>query len=132
MDGCFSDDVGGLGDEHGQAVARMGYTHAQAQAVGVATRLTWQRAAEKLARSGGYNYQMFRNQQPPTTVNCVAKMRQLCAMGQEQPAMMMTIESSPFTGPWICSDQTMASFLIARPVTTLINFAWLYYNTVAI
>ena len=52
-------DVGGLPQEHGQAIARMGYTKEQTNALQIATQKTWQKAVEKLAAAGGYNWQMF-------------------------------------------------------------------------
>ena len=57
VDGCFSDDVGGLPREHEQAVARMGYTAAQTNALQIAKQQTWQKAVEKLTKNGGYNWQ---------------------------------------------------------------------------
>jgi hypothetical protein len=57
VDGCFSDDVGGLPQEHEQAIARMGYTSEQTHALQVATQQTWQKAVDKLAAAGGYNWQ---------------------------------------------------------------------------
>ena len=41
VDGCFSDDVDGLPQEHGQAIARMGYSSTQTHALQVATQQTW-------------------------------------------------------------------------------------------
>ena len=52
-------DVGGLPQEHGQAIARMGYTEEQTNTLQIATQKTWQKAVEKLAAAGGYNWQMF-------------------------------------------------------------------------
>ena len=37
----------------------MGYTQEQTHALQIATQTTWQRAVEKLATAGGYNWQMF-------------------------------------------------------------------------
>ena len=37
----------------------MGYTQEQTHALQIATQKTWQRAVEKLAAAGGYNWQMF-------------------------------------------------------------------------
>ena len=42
-------DVGGLPQEHGQAILRMGYTEKQTNALQIATQKTWQKAVEKLA-----------------------------------------------------------------------------------
>ena len=40
----------------------MGYTQEQTHALQIATQKTWQRAVEKLAAAGGYNWQMFVSQ----------------------------------------------------------------------
>ena len=58
VDGCFSDDVGGLPQEHEQAIARMGYTSDQTHTLQIATQKTWQKAVENLAGAGGYNWQV--------------------------------------------------------------------------
>ena len=55
---CGEQDVSGLPQEHGQAIMRMGYTEEQTKALQIATQKTWQKAVEKLAAAGGYNWQV--------------------------------------------------------------------------
>ena len=50
--------MSGLPQEHGQAIMRMGYTEEQTKALQIATQKTWQKAVEKLAAAGGYNWQV--------------------------------------------------------------------------
>ena len=69
-------DVGGLPQEHGEAIARMGYTEEQTNALQIATQKTWQKAVEKLAAAGGYNWQMFGNSDGTTP--CIINLSRIC------------------------------------------------------
>ena len=104
-------DVGGLPQEHGEAITRMGYTEEQTNALQIATQKTWQKAVEKLAAAGGYNWQMFGNSDGteggPTKANCAAWMRSHCAADMQKRSMMMTADPA--------GNTSLAAFLVTRP-----------------
>ena len=128
-------DVGGLPQEHGQAIMRMGYTEEQTNALQIATQKTWQKAVEKLAAAGGYNWQMFGNSDGteggPTKANCAAWMRSHCAADMQSECRNgrlgpLTVAAT-LTRPFLRTERSMmmtadptgntslAAFLVTRP-----------------
>jgi hypothetical protein len=93
VDGFFTDDVGGLPQEHALAIARMGYTPTETEALHLATARTWQAAMVKMVAEGGYGWQMFGNRWltalPPSNDTCASRMRELCAADKQNWPMMM-------------------------------------------
>ena len=59
VDGTFSDDVGGLPEEHGAVMGRINMTGAQLQALQYATAVTHQKLVTALIAAGKYNWQAF-------------------------------------------------------------------------
>ena len=118
VDGLWSDDSVGLPQEHAQAVARMGYTAQQVQALQDATQRTWQQAMDQLVARGGYDWQMFGNHwlsaPPPNRTDCAPRMRQLCAPAQQHWPMLMNAGGG---------NTTLAAFLITRPPHGFIGYS---------
>eukprot|EP00041_Stephanoeca_diplocostata_P008139 m.117954 g.117954 ORF g.117954 m.117954 type:complete len:465 (+) comp17191_c0_seq14:210-1604(+) len=128
VDGVFSDDCGGLPQEHETAISRMGYSSSEIADIHFNTASTWQLAMNKLVENHGYAWQMFGNHWltalPPTRSNCLARMRQLCQPARQRWPMMMYGPGGPTWG-WNHTEgnTTLSSFLITRP-----PYGWIGYS----
>ena len=106
VDGCFSDDVTGIGAEHAGVTDRTGISREKIQALRLATQQVWTRALDKLVEAGGYNWQAFGstgsfgsgppNYSPNIAPNtwkrmgiCAQSMRTLCGGEYQQRPMLM-------------------------------------------
>ena len=111
VDGVFTDDYGGMGDEQPQAQKAMNLTDAEVQAMRDATTACWTRLNDEVIMPNNkFIWQsLFYGDKPrPRNETCAAWMRQWCALDRTYPIFM---EYDPTPAGLL---QNIAAFLIAR------------------
>jgi len=129
VDGVFTDDVRGLGEEHPYAAERMGLTKQEVAAIILATQEIWNRMATSLLGAHKYNWQMFGNEDgvkgSVTKQNCVSYMTGLCKPEIQKIPMMMGITYDQATKSTPDIQQNIAAFLITRGPYAYIGYGWM-------
>jgi hypothetical protein len=124
VDGTFLDDSQAIPQEHGGAPAAMGLSPLQLALVQNDTHRFVQTAIETLAAAGRYIWQGFdgnRGGDPdevapaPSSDNCAAYMREICAPGWQ---------AVPMTMNWDGRNTTLAAFLVGRGPVAYIGSGW--------
>ena len=70
VDGTFTDDVGGLPEEHGAVMKRINMNNDQLAALRKATTDTHTRLVGELVKAGKYNWQAFSGASPTPSLRC--------------------------------------------------------------
>ena len=142
VDGCFSDDVMGVPEEHPDAVARLGMTAAQLTQLQRDTQQTWNLAAASLIEEGGYSWQLFGVSDyaaaPPSDKDpaaCTAQMREYCRPARQELPMLMGLHgncarlgytgNAPLESCTRGTNFTLAAFLVVRPPHGYVGSGWL-------
>ena len=132
VDGCYTDDPGGQGEEHGFAAGRMGITYAEEVGFYDITVKTLRKAQERMVAEGKFNWELFTQTGPlpNTSAACSAYMRGLCSGQRHGVAWIHTPSGVPTLGtaggvPFAMADATQqaAAFLIGRG-----DYAWMGYG----
>ena len=120
VDGTFTDDVGGLPEEHAQVMSRINMTTAQLDALRDATAVTHERLVTTLVAAGKYNWQAFGGGDGTgpgiSEGDCAAFMRGRCTPEFQKGPMMMAAGDA--------GNQSIAAFLIVRPPIGFIGWGW--------
>jgi hypothetical protein len=133
VDGCFTDDSGGLGEEHGYAALRMGIDQREAAALSQITVKTLRTAQERMVSDGKFNWQLFQGSGPLLNDSqaCATYMRGVCG-GQKQgvawihtPSQMSGEESKGVPFAIADAPQQIAAFLIGRGQHAWIGYGWI-------
>ena len=130
VDGFFTDDPTGLGQEHPQVVARIGYGIEEATECRAAQVKALRRAQEALVARGAFDWQLFTQVDAVTNKTCLARMREWCSPPRYQMrvAWQMNVYSDwqKEIHQWPTLPdlaQRLAAFLLARG-----PFAWFGYG----
>ena len=120
VDGTFTDDVGGLPEEHGSVVTRINMTAAQLKTLRSATTSTHEALVAALLKAGKFNWQAFGHGDgvgPAVSAHgCSQYMRTYCDPAlQEQPMAMGVGEGI---------NQSVAAFLVTRPPVGFLGWGW--------
>jgi len=120
VDGTFTDDVGGLPQEHAQVMRRIGMSASQLKALQDATTATHHRLVPALVKAGKYNWQAFGGGDGTgpgiSEQSCTAFMKRFCDPAAQKNPMMMSAGDA--------DNQTVAAFLITRPPIAFIGWGW--------
>mmetsp|Transcript_31425 Transcript_31425/g.82421 ORF Transcript_31425/g.82421 Transcript_31425/m.82421 type:complete len:456 (-) Transcript_31425:265-1632(-) len=124
VDGTFTDDVGGLPEEHAQAIARTKLTPDQVASLKLATAQTHEKLVEALVAAGKYNWQAFgggdgSGAHAPGSggQTCINFMQKLCASDAQSKPLMMGHNPK-------AANQSVAAFLIIRPPIAFLGWGW--------
>ncbi len=123
VDGTFTDDVGGVPQEHPKVAANTGMGPAEMTALQVATGRAHGDLVKALIEAGKFNWQAFNGNQvgdgsgpTVTRANCLAFMRDYCRPARQQEAMMMSMTDNV--------NQSVAAFLVVRPPIAFLGWGW--------
>ena len=124
IDGIFTDDVDGTFQEHGDAIAAMGMSDDQVQAVSDATQSAYTTLLRALIEARAYNWQAFGAEDwtqalLPTKggAACVASMRALCTAELRAQPKLISAPGANRAGavvPLGNMRQMVAAFLVMR------------------
>ena len=120
VDGTFTDDVGGLPEEHGDVMKRIDMNPAQLKALQEATTATHNKLVPALVEAGKYNWQAFGGGdgtgQGISRESCKQFMTKFCDPAKQNDPMMMSAGAA--------DNQSIAAFLITRPPIGFIGWGW--------
>lgn len=114
VDGTFTDDVGGVPEEHRNVMRLINMTAAQLAELRAATTATHKKLVAALIAAGKYNWQAFGGGDgsgptlpAATGPRCIQFMDEYCDPAKQQYPLMMDAGAA--------SNNTVAAFLIIRP-----------------
>lgn len=117
VDGMFTDDPGGYGQEHGAVQAAVQLTDSEVADLQRTTQLAWTKALNLVAKAGKYFPQAYRttppfvfNTTPAGVASCAQWMRTQCAL----PANESTQTYPQIQGNLETSQMYIAAFLVSR------------------
>ncbi len=120
VDGTFTDDVGGLPEEHPNVMKNINMTPAQLKELQAATTATHTKLVAALIKAGKYNWQAFGGGDGTgpgiSKSSCEAFMEQHCTAAAQEAPMMMSAGAA--------DNATVAAFLITRPPIGFIGWGW--------
>ena len=123
VDGTFTDDVGGLPEEHKNAQRNTNMSDAEIADLRAATAATHTKLVAALIEAGKYNWQAFGGGDgtggglpAAQGTQCTAWMDTFCAPEKQQVPMMMAAGNA--------DNSTIAAFLIVRPPIGFIGWGW--------
>jgi len=126
VDGIFTDDVSGLGQEHPDAGSNMGLTQDQIVKIQQDSQAAWTKMLDTIIQHRGYNWQAFSDDDgvhdAPGKSNCASAMRDLC--GKIKNPMLLQLDTSNLI-------QNIASFLIARGDYWWLGTGWIGCSDIA-
>jgi hypothetical protein len=129
VDGIFTDDVNGDFQEHGHAIASMGFTKEVEAEIIDANQRAYTKIITALIAKKGYNWQAFgagdgvsHNPLPTDQASCKAAMQSLCPLGklQKDPALLGAGGKADTHLP----KQTVAAFMIVRGPFWWLGTGW--------
>lgn len=124
VDGVFTDDVSGLGQEHPQAAAAMGLTQAQVNQLVWDNNSAYDKLIAALRAHNAYNWQAYVGAWGDGTYdyvrdyNCATYMRTVCDPTLRAKPLLMRMSPTNVT-------ENIASFLIARGDHWRIGHGWI-------
>lgn len=113
VDGFFTDDPGGYGQEHPSVQSAVQLSDAEIGALQAGTQQAWAQGLELLTAAGKYIAQAYRITPPFNSTDpqaCASWMRAQCAV----PANESTLVFNPANGPAAQANMSLAAFLVAR------------------
>lgn len=124
MDGTFSDDVGGVPEEHPNAPKNTGLSDSDLAILRYATQEASQDLITNTVLAGKYNWQAFGSEDgipggPSKGDGCATFMRQHCDPIYQARPMLMGMDNSPAN-----ANQTVAAFLVSRPPHAYLGWGW--------
>jgi hypothetical protein len=125
VDGTFSDDVGGVPEEHPDAPKNTGLSDTDLANLRYATQETSQSLITNTVLAGKFNWQAFGAEDGvpggPSGKGdgCIAYMRTHCDPAYQARPMLMGMDNSPAN-----ANQTVAAFLVSRPPHAYLGWGW--------
>lgn len=121
VDGTFTDDVGGLPQEHETVMKKINMDQPQLKALQAATAATHTKLVSALIAAGKYNWQAFGGGDGTgpgiSKSTCKHFMQTFCDPSKQNDPMMMSMGAGD-------PRQSVAAFLITRPPIAFLGWGW--------